>query len=201
MTNLEKAAVRVMMLTDRSPEAIQAVIDFTHKMRDLLGGDKSVTMDSEDYRWITINNAPVKVNENGDLTGEVGEKIRMDAERQKILDGTYPSKIRQDLQDGHVKGTRQFNKKLSKAQGKSPYYEPSILYPNEDAQKLVDRHKGTGYVYMHPTSGDYPREDVELNRVIGKWWDVSIGGYSDTNTFTIVYSSKGTHIFPVKPKK
>ena len=113
-------------------------------------------------------------------------------ERKKILDGTYPSKIIQGRQNKHIEGTAEFqqNKEKMNKLGSSP----AILY--SDAQRLVDKYKGTGTIYFTKSSTEYPREDINTKYVIGKTWDRNKGEYIDATIITISYSKVGTHVFP-----
>lgn len=55
-------------------------------------------------------------------------------------------------------------------------------------------------MYFHPSSPDYPREDITADRIIGKTWVKSLQKYIDTSAFTICYSKTGVHIIPVNEK-
>ena len=114
-------------------------------------------------------------------------------ERQKILSGECPSRIVQGRQNKHMPGTKEFEQKRESMKRIDPESEPAIL--EADAKMLVDKYKGTGEVYPYFGS-NYPRENVTVDFVIGKSWVKSLQKYVDTSTFTILYSNKGTHIFP-----
>ena len=116
------------------------------------------------------------------------------AEREKILNGEYPSRIVQGRQNKHIPGTREFEQKRESMKRENPKSEPSIL--TADAKMLVDKYKGTGTVYQHPSS-NYPRENVTVDFVIGKTWVKSMKKYVDSNALKILYSNKGVHIFPI----
>ena len=78
---------------------------------------------------------------------------------------------------------------------KSPGSKPAFLNPDADAQKLVDKYKGTGEIRPRPGS-EYPEEIIKADSFIGKTWVLSRQNYVDTDTFTIVYSKNGMHIYP-----
>ena len=124
----------------------------------------------------------------------------MDAERQKILDGTYPSNIMQGKQNKHIEGTHEFNQAREKLQKETPSAEPNVLLPHIKPQELINEYKGTGKIEFHPSSTEYPREIIKARQNIGKFWIPSKEKYVDTDVFTITYSKNGTHIFPTNPR-
>jgi hypothetical protein len=116
------------------------------------------------------------------------------AERKKILDGIYPSKIVKGRQNKHIPGTKEFVQKREKMQSESSGSEPSIL--TADAQAIVDKYKGTGKVYPNRGSS-FPREEIDLQEIIGQTWVISEKKYVDTHRVMVLYSTKGVHIVPV----
>ena len=121
------------------------------------------------------------------------DTLEIAAERQKILDGTYPSRVT-NAQRKHIEGTREFEQKRAAMPSGS---EPSKLNPGINAQELVDRYKGTGIIYFKPLNNKYPREDVIADAIIGETWVKSLGRYVETRVFAIMYSGKGVHIIPM----
>jgi len=121
--------------------------------------------------------------------------IDINIERNKIIDGTYPSRVIVGRQNKHIEGTREFEQNREKMQKIGS--EPSILYA--DAQMLVDKYKETGTIYCK--SFLYPRELVETDGIIGKSWVKKLNKYIETSKFEIFYSSTGTHIVPVNDLK
>jgi len=127
------------------------------------------------------------------------ERIRqekIEEERRKILDGTYPSRVVQGRQNKHIESTVEFEQKRRQMQKDSPGSEPSIINTDVDAQSLVDTYKGTGDVYF-VRSSPYPRENITSKTIIGKSWWKEGRKYVDTSMFTISYSSTGVHIIPI----
>jgi hypothetical protein len=118
-----------------------------------------------------------------------------EAERMKILNGEYPSRIQKGKQRKHISGTMEFNQQRSKMNRFISGSEPAILNPDADAQDLVNQYKGTGIVEARPGS-DFLHEIVKANRSIGKTWVKRMQKYVDTDTFVIVYSKEGVHIYP-----
>ena len=123
-----------------------------------------------------------------------------EAERGKITSGEYPSKIKKGLQRGHIEGTKEFAQKSEKMDRETPGSKPAILNKDVEPQELVDKYKGTGII-LYNRGSKYPKELIKENRAIGQSWVKSLGKYVDTNNFEIVYSSDGTHIRPVSPRK
>jgi len=124
------------------------------------------------------------------------------SEQEKILDGTYPSRLKPKEQAKHIYGSTAFQREvainlLKKANG-DDYFMPSYFNVDENLQDLVDTYKGTG-VIKTGIGSIYPREEIKMNRIIGKAWDSDNEKYVDTDTFTIIYSSRGVHIFPKGP--
>jgi len=120
-------------------------------------------------------------------------------EKRKILDGTYPTKVVAGRQRKHILGTREFAQNLQKMQNQEPKSRPAILIA--DAKTLVDKFKGTGYIYMHPSSAEYPREEINAGYVIGKSWYKKGNKYIDTSEFEIIYSKDGVHVIPINSWK
>ena len=126
----------------------------------------------------------------------------MKDEKTKILDGTYSSRIDTRKQAKHIYGSKAFQQEtktalLAKAKG-GKYYMPSYFNADENLQQLVNTYKGTGHIYNIGGSL-YPREDIKIDKIIGRAWDRKQDCYVDTNVFTIIYSKRGTHIFPRGP--
>ena len=117
-------------------------------------------------------------------------------ERRKILDGTYPSRVIDGRQRKHIDGTVEFEQKRASMKRFDPIAEPSKLKSGLDVQRLVDKYKGSGFVYSVSNS-EYPREDIIADEVIGETWVSNLGEYVETTVFTISYSKTGVHIFPV----
>jgi len=136
---------------------------------------------------------PSSGGEGGASSG--GSKTGFDAkaEQDKIKSGEYPSRVIQGRQNKHIEGTKEFEQKRESMKKKKSSNEPAIL--KVDAQALVDKYKGTGYIYRHKSS-PYPKERIKADRVIGKTWVQSKQKYVDTDTFVIHYSRTGTHIVP-----
>ena len=77
---------------------------------------------------------------------------------------------------------------------------PSKLAPAADAQSLIREFHGKGIYDPNPKDNS-PRERVDAGRIIGQYWDKDKNQYADTNWLEIVYSKRGTHIYPIRPKE
>jgi hypothetical protein len=88
-------------------------------------------------------------------------------ERQKILDGTYSSKIVAGRQRKHVLGTVEFKQKREQMQRLSSGSEPAIL--EVDPEKLIKTYRGTGKISIERGSS-YPQEVVAVSFIVGKTW-------------------------------
>ena len=117
---------------------------------------------------------------------------------QRLPEGDYNLTVRRQVQNRHIEGTEEYKNyvKQIKAQGKS--FLPSKLSPNVNVQEIVNEFHGKGIYAPHPDIKQR-RERVNTGRVIGQYWDYKIGGLVDTTWLMIVYSSKGTHVYPIHP--
>ena len=159
--------------------------------------------DDNDVDWKSTANGTHIPFKDGEPQGEVGHTIfdtpYQAAERKKILDGTYPSKIVKGRQRKHIEGTTEFEQNRQAMKRISPGSEPSKLLPNVDAAALIKKYKGTGDIREYRGSS-YPREFILTDNIIGQTWVVSKKKYIDTKRFLISYSSIGVHIYPVAEK-
>lgn len=115
------------------------------------------------------------------------------AEGLRIPEGDYNLKIRQQVQNRHIAGTKEYEhyaRQLNEI-GLKPSH---VSYPNP--QELIDKYHRMGTVEKGP-SGSGVREIVITDSIIGQYWNNKRGMYIDTKAFKIVYSKKGAHIFPV----
>jgi len=129
----------------------------------------------------------------------IGYNSGMYGERYKILTGVYPSGILQGRQDKHIKGTFEYNQEFKRLQVQLPSAEPNFFLPHVDPQELVNKYKGAGQIYFHPSSKNYPREIVKADEIIGKKWIPRLNAYIDTDVFIIIYAQKGVHVIPANP--
>jgi hypothetical protein len=145
-------------------------------------------------------NSVANAAENGILGADGGDNVNQESERQKILNGTYPSRVVQGRQNKHIEGTREFEQNREQMNRLNPGSSPAIL--DVDAQTMVENHKGTGTgrIYFSPSSPSCPREDIVSESAIGRTWIQSQQRYVNTRAGTIIYSGKGTHVVPVNER-
>lgn len=118
-----------------------------------------------------------------------GQKERI----RKILTGEFPLKQRKQKFLQHSEGTAQ-NRSAIDGRGK----QQSILtISEEDAQAFILQYAGTGISHTEP-SKSVSNEFVALDTVIGYCFKGK--DELQTRKVQIVYSKKGTHIFPVEEK-
>lgn len=109
----------------------------------------------------------------------------------KSLEG-YSLNIRQQVQNRHIRGTKEYEAYVEKLAELN--LKPSII-TYQDMQGLVNQYHGKGTQDKSVGAGS-PREVVKVDFVVGQYWNKQRGMYIDTTAFKIVYSKKGTHIFP-----
>lgn len=117
-----------------------------------------------------------------------------DFEKQptRIPDGDYNLKIRPQVQKRHIEGTKEYQK--YEAQLSEQNLKPGIMtYAN--LQGLVNKYSGKGEIQIKKDGSKL--ETVVTDTIIGKYWNYQRQEYLDTKAFKIVYSKKGTHVYPV----
>ena len=130
---------------------------------------------------------------------EVG--FRFDVQRfggQKLPEGEYNLTVRRQVQNRHIEGTREYNDYVERKVETT--FRPSKMPIETDAQALVNEFHGKGIYTPHPADKS-PREMVDTGRIIGQYWNNRVGEYIDTSWLMIVYSKKGTHIYPIRPEE
>ncbi|MEQ8176676.1 MAG: polymorphic toxin type 50 domain-containing protein, partial [Syntrophomonadaceae bacterium] len=133
--------------------------------------------------------------DNGvNLGGGGNEPIRNTENfRKEIAEGKIPLKIRKQKQLEHTLDSVKYQEYVERL--KKAGWKPSIL--TADAQEMVDKYAGISdlkWIRGH----DYPREYFTHSETVGRYWDKDIKDYVDTSRAVIVYSNKGTHVFPVR---
>ncbi|WP_179104444.1 T7SS effector LXG polymorphic toxin [Virgibacillus proomii] len=100
----------------------------------------------------------------------------------------FPVKVKSGAQEKHIPNTPNYKQELANGKNKS------ILYgDNKTAQELLDKFAGKG------TSINKNKERVEFDQVIGKYYDMDTGKYTNTTRGMIHYSKSGAHIVPSEP--
>ena len=136
-----------------------------------------------------------------EISNRPGRGFEFDIQRfggQKLPEGEYNLKIRENAQARHIEGTKEYAAYVEKATGTG--FVPSKLSANVDAPALVKEFHGKGIYDPNPRDGS-ARERVDTGRIIGQYWDKDSEKFMDTTWLEIVYSKKGTHIYPNRPLK
>ncbi len=144
-----------------------------------------------------ISNKDLKTHEELLNQKAIDDKIK--ETRDKILKGEYNLKVREQKQQEHIIGTKQWVNRVKNniEQGRIPQ---SAFDKNINIQKIIDKYKGTGVVEFRGKD-IFPREYVNADREIGIFFNNKINKYVRTNRIAIHYSSKGTHAYPVSNSK
>ena len=132
---------------------------------------------------------------------ESPDNFALDVQRfggQKLPEGEYNLTLRRQVQNRHIEGTREYNNYVEQNQKQGKSFLPSKLSPNVNAQALVNEFHGKG-IYAPHSDVKQRRERVDTGRVIGQYWDYEKGALVDTTWLMIVYSKKGTHVYPIYP--
>lgn len=127
------------------------------------------------------------------------ESAKIEVARNKILSGEYNLQLRQQKQKEHILGEKQWIKRArnSIAKGEIP---PGAFFKDADIQNLISQYAGKGIIEFRGQS-IFPREYVNIDRDIGRYFNDELGRFVSTNRIAIHYSSKGTHAYPVQPRK
>ena len=129
----------------------------------------------------------------------VDEQGEFDIQRfggQRLPEGNYNLTIRRQVQNRHIEGTREYQDYVAR-RADTPF-KPSRMPSNTDAQALVNEFHGKGIYEPNPQDNS-PREKIDTGRIIGQYWNNRLGKFIDTTWLMIVYSKKGTHIYPIRP--
>ncbi|MCL2225742.1 MAG: polymorphic toxin type 50 domain-containing protein [Defluviitaleaceae bacterium] len=105
------------------------------------------------------------------------------------------ARIRSDAIDKTVNAEKQ-NRHI---RGSGEYLEGrSYLFEGVNAQELVDKYHGTGWLERLETGAWKSKETVTADMDVGVRVNPETGEKTTTDRFTIHYSNTGTHIVPVK---
>ena len=126
--------------------------------------------------------------------GFVFDLQRFDA--QPMPEGNYNLTVRRQVQNRHIEGTKEYQEYANRLSEKN--IMPSKMPADTNCQSLVREFHGKGTYDPNPKDNS-PREIVDTGRVIGQYWDTDKNQFVDTTQIKIVYSRKGTHIYPIRP--
>ena len=115
-----------------------------------------------------------------------------------LLDGSpYNLTIRRQVQNRHISGTKEYEQYVEKLEVDG--MKPSILAHGVEPQQFVRQYHKTGVSAPSKRDGR-PREIVDAGFIVGQYWDIEEQKYLDTTWAKIVYSKKGTHVYPIYPE-
>ena len=115
---------------------------------------------------------------------------------QRLPEGDYNLKIRRQVQNRHIEGTREYQDYASRTA--DTIFKPSKMPLGIDAQALVNEFHGKG-IYKPNPQDNSPREVVDTGRIIGQYWNNRKNQFIDTTWLMIVYAKSGSHIYPTRP--
>ena len=148
--------------------------------------EKSLTLkDWQEKRHERANNTSIK----SDIQ-RFGEKLPEDF--------PYNYKVRQQVQNRHVEGTREYADYVKRLE--STKFKPGFLFSTVNVAELVEKFHKRGIYDPNPKDGS-PREIVDVGEVVGKYWNPRTEQYEDATFVEIVYSKKGVHVYPVFPRR
>lgn len=111
------------------------------------------------------------------------------------------TKIKEEKQNQHIENSDQWKEACAreKQKGNNP---KSYLYKAVDPQSIVDEAVlNPNTITEYTKKSIYPRQYYVCGSEVGKVYDAKVGDYFPTKKVAIVYSSKGTHVFPVIDNK
>lgn len=147
-------------------------------------------------RVISKDEAKKLESENINYKGLKSEKsVDKSAESGIISIENCNKKIKDSKQNEHRQGHKRWIEESEKnvAKGNNPN---SFIYEGVNEQELIDTLSGTGIV-EYRKNASYPLEYVNTSTPKGETYERNIKGYIPTHRLCIVYSKKGTHIYPV----
>ena len=115
---------------------------------------------------------------------------------QELPEGNYNLTIRRQVQNRHIEGTPEYLNYVSRLSEKN--LMPSRMAQDTDVQSLIREFHGKG-IYTPNPKDNSPREKVDTGRIIGQYWDIETNQFVNTTWIMIVYSKRGTHVYPIRP--
>ena len=127
----------------------------------------------------------------------VESEIGIRAQSSSLPAGKYNLAVRRQVQNRHITGTMEYERYVDKMRAEG--MAPSVLADKDNVRSLIDEFHGKG-IYAPSHIDGSPREYVDVGHNIGQYWDRVFKKLVDTTFIMIVYSKKGTHIYPIKPR-
>ncbi|MBI1629650.1 T7SS effector LXG polymorphic toxin [Bacillus safensis] len=101
----------------------------------------------------------------------------------------FPVKVKPGAQEKHIPDAPNYKQEIANGKTKSIFFGD-----NKKAQKLLDKHAGTGDMLKTKN-----KERVDFGQVIGKHYNTETNKYEETTRGIIHYSKNGAHIVPSQP--
>lgn len=117
---------------------------------------------------------------------------------QRLPEDNYNLTVRRQVQNRHIEETREFNDYVNRLAERN--LRPSKMPKDTDIQSLINEFHGKG-IYTPNPKDNSPREKIDTGRIIGQYWDNDKKQFVDTSWLMIVYSKRGTHIYPIRPQE
>lgn len=120
---------------------------------------------------------------------------------ENLKNGLVNTTIQRKKQEEHTQGTKALRNRMKQAFATSNRLKPitpqSYLYRNVNAQKLIDDYAGTG-ITAYNLGSNTVKEYVTVDKPVGRYYNKGMHKYVESSRICIMFTSKGTHVFPVK---
>ena len=133
--------------------------------------------------------AAVKRTEKAKATKQEAEKKKKAEIRERIRSDETPKQLNSGNQNKHIVGSKGYQ------EGRSYIYGDLST-----AQDIVNQRAGTGEIRLNDRGEWNHKEFVTLDHDIGVYINPQSGEHYPTNTVSIHYGKKGTHIVPARRK-
>ena len=134
---------------------------------------------------------------NGKINGIESSPVKVENATEKLPDGEYNLTIRRQVQNRHIEGTKEYQQYVERLSATG--FKPSKIFVDVNVNEVITKFHGKGIYDPNPKDNS-PREIVDTGQIIGQYWNIEEKGYIDTSFVEIVYSKKGIHIYPVRPR-
>ena len=155
--------------------------------RVYIDGLGRVAMSGNAYKKMTTDLE--RVYNKGNVQKNLNALSRDRRLQAKLKNGQQPLHLNSGKQGKHIQGHNNY------IEGRS-----YLTVSEEEAQRLVYKNVGTGWIVRDAKERWSNKEVVELDRVVGVFVDPATGDELQTNRITIHYSKTGVHIVPARPK-
>lgn len=134
-------------------------------------------------------NAAVKRTEKAKVANQEAEKKKKAEIRERIRSDETPKQLNSGNQNKHIVGSKGYQ------EGRSYIYGDL-----RTAQDIVNQRAGTGEIRLNDHGEWNKKEFVTLDHDIGVYINPQSGERYSTNTVSIHYGKKGTHVVPARRK-